>query len=80
MGNVGIDIKRDILVPMRDGVNLSTDVYLPEIKDSFPVLLMRTIYDKTQRHFIDWIPRFIERGYAVVIQDCRGKYLSLIHI
>lgn len=76
MGNVGIDIKRDILVPMRDGVNLSTDVYLPEIKDSFPVLLMRTIYDKTQRHFIDWIPRFIERGYAVVIQDCRGKYSS----
>jgi predicted acyl esterase len=40
-------ILRDVLVPMRDGVGLATDVYLPEGSRPFPTLLQRTPYDKS---------------------------------
>lgn len=66
--------KLDVKVSMRDGVMLSTDLYLPDSPDRFPVLLMRTPYGKNGEsgtaHF------FAQRGYAVVIQDTRGRYNS----
>ena len=37
----------DVMVPMRDGVRLATDVYLPRTAGQFPVILERTPYDKT---------------------------------
>ena len=70
------EIRRNVMVPMRDGVDLSTDIYLPASTGPFPALLMRTIYDKTAESNVEWVPRFVERGYAVVMQDCRGKYAS----
>ncbi len=63
----------DIKVPMRDGVLLSTDVYRPDSAGKYPVLLLRTPYnnyDPTTGYF------FAEQGYAVVLQDVRGKYDS----
>ena len=71
-----VEIRRNVMVPMRDGVGLSTDIYLPASEGPFPALLMRTIYDKTAESNVEWVPRFVERGYAVVMQDCRGKYAS----
>ena len=71
-----VEIRRDVKVPLRDGVRLSTDIYLPTSEGPFPTLLMRTIYDKTIDRNVDWAHRFVARGYAVVIQDCRGKYAS----
>ena len=77
------------MVPARDGVHLATDAYLPAEGGPFPVVLERTPYDKTapSRSEIttaDPIPRsraavaayFIEHGYAVAFQDCRGRYRS----
>jgi len=56
----------DLMVPMRDGVHLATDVYLPIGKGPWPTILMRTPYGKRNSGPIDW------QGYAVVIQDMRG--------
>ena len=69
-------IQLDVKVPMRDGVRLSTDVYLPPSGGPFPALLSRTIYDNQQQdRYYAWT-RFVENGYAVVMQDCRGRYDS----
>ncbi|WP_326525509.1 CocE/NonD family hydrolase [Sphingomonas sp.] len=79
----------DIMVPMRDGVRLATDVYLPAGDGPFPVLLERTPYDKRGTNHGDFTraapePRskpeiarwFADAGYAFVLQDCRGRYGS----
>ncbi len=69
-------IQLDVKVPMRDGVNLSADLYRPKTRGPFPTLLCRTIYDNQQPRYADMLEQFIQRGYAVVIQDCRGRYDS----
>src|SRR5262245_44129333 len=71
-----IDLQLDVAVPARDGVRLSADVYRPAGGGPFPTLLIRTIYDKQQPRYIAWTRRFVERGYAVVMQDCRGRHDS----
>ena len=61
------------MVPMRDGVRLSTDVYLPEGEGPFPVILYRTPYGK----ITDVGPLgFRELGVAIVSQDHRGCFDS----
>ena len=66
------------MVPMRDGVELATDVYLPEGAGPFPAVLVRLPYDKNGRYC--WMPfiarHFIARGYAFLPQDVRGKFRS----
>ena len=69
-------IRLDVKVPMRDGVLLSTDIYLPNSGGPFPALLVRTIYDNQASFYIDWAVSFVEAGYAVVMQDCRGRFDS----
>jgi uncharacterized protein len=66
----------DLKTPMSDGVKLSADVYLPVANGPFPVILLRTPYESTHVPHIDWAVWWARRGYAVVIQDCRGKYES----
>ena len=75
----------DVRVPMRDGTLLSADVYLPASEGPFPALLCRTIYSKDSNPetdgarpagYVGWAATFAENGYAVVIQDCRGRYES----
>lgn len=59
------------MVPMRDGVRLATDVYLPVTDQKVPTVLIRTPYGKhvgASMYF-----KFVQRGYAVVIQDTRGR-------
>lgn len=67
-------IMRNVGVPMRDGLELATTVYLPESGDRFPVLLVRTSYDRTG--FWSQGVSFASRGYAFVAQDCRGRFDS----
>jgi putative CocE/NonD family hydrolase len=61
-------------VSAEDGVHLATDVYLPNGPGPFPIVLVRTPYHRTgwQRA----APRFVERGYGFVAQDCRGRFDS----
>ena len=66
------------MVRMRDGVRLATDVYLPEHWDNGPTVLVRLPYDKSSRYVFFTIvaPMFNARGYAVAVQDVRGKFRS----
>jgi uncharacterized protein len=76
MANDGVYVTLDLKVPMRDGVLLSADLYRPALEGRFPTLLCRTIYDNQQQRYVEWAARFVRGGYAVVIQDCRGRYDS----
>lgn len=77
------------MVACRDGVRLATDVYLPEGAGPFPVILERTPYGKrevsrSEVTATNPVPArreevaayFNGHGYAVVYQDCRGRYGS----
>src|SRR5438874_671817 len=65
-----------VKVPMRDGVRLSADIYLPEGSGPFPTVLMRTPYDNNADLMIQKGRRLASNGYACVIQDCRGRFDS----
>lgn len=59
------------MAPMRDGVRLATDVYLPRKEGRVPTVLVRTPYGKSGG--IESYYRFVQRGYALVVQDVRGR-------
>lgn len=68
-----------VLVPMRDGIGLSTNIYMPKDgKGPFPVILWKTPYNEhnirggTLRYALE----AIDRGYAFVVQNERGRYFS----
>ncbi len=61
---------------MRDGIGLSADVYLPNAPGRYPALLLRTIYHNKEPRYIKWVAGFVNAGYAVVLQDCRGRHDS----
>ena len=56
-----------------DGDSLATNIYIPEGKGPFPVVLMRTPYNKIQRQYGK---NFNDRNYVFVVQDSRGKTSS----
>src|SRR5579862_357797 len=69
----------DVMVPMRDGVRLATDVYLPAqggqpLAEKWPTILMRTPYGKMDAHADGQY--YAAHGYAVVFQDTRGRFHS----
>jgi predicted acyl esterase len=71
------DFERNVDVPMRDGVRLRADVMRPAGRGPFPTLVYRTPYDKEQeRREYTTFAHALERGYAVVVQDVRGRYAS----
>lgn len=83
-------VRHTVMVAMRDGVRLATDLYLPvDAQEPLPVLLERTPYgrnEETRRERSAAHPRplrrgevaarFAAEGYAVVVQDCRGRFGS----
>jgi len=62
----------DVKVTMRDGVRISTNIYRPDTVGTFPVLLARSPYGNGGEGNRDAF-YFASRGYAVVIQDTRGR-------
>lgn len=68
-------VQQGILIPMRDGINLAANLYLPKSASAhFPVIVLRTPYGKdTYRGSLGPAEFFAARGYAVVSQDVRGK-------
>ena len=65
-----------VKVPMRDGTLLSTDIYRPQQQNKVPVVLVRTPYNKNDESEVEAAIYFATRGYAAVVQDCRGRYDS----
>lgn len=73
--------ERNLMVPLRDGVCCATDVYLPArggqpLPGPFPVVLERTPYDKLGTELVKTAKYFARHGYAVVLQDVRGRHAS----
>jgi hypothetical protein len=80
-------LKRDVMIPMRDGVKLHTVIVVPKGAASAPILLERTPYNASARavrnnspHMLAALPEsaevFVAGGYICVFQDVRGKYGS----
>jgi len=76
-------IEQKVMMPMRDGVRLSTDIYVPKTDKKVPIIFSRTPYnfnswgdgeEKTRTH--ERAYEALKRGYAYVIQNERGRYFS----
>jgi len=74
--NHQVDTRLDIPVPMRDGVTLSTDLYLPRAAGRFAAILARTPYSNDMEPLVSQARRLASQGYAVVLQDVRGRWDS----
>lgn len=73
------DMERHQLVPMRDGVGLSTDIYRPKgAKGPLPTVYIRTPYNFAELADVEllYAVEAVKRGYAFVIQNERGRYYS----
>ena len=69
-----VTVERNAAAKMRDGVTLHADIYRPKADGKFPVLLVRTPYDK--QGIMNFGLRAAERGYVVIAQDVRGRFTS----
>jgi putative CocE/NonD family hydrolase len=77
-GEYEVLVSKNVMVPMRDGVRLATDIYRPAhngvpVEGKFPVVLERTPYNKDGFSFHEG---YVREGYIVVVQDTRGRYAS----
>ena len=71
----------NVMIPMRDGVRLATDIYFPALNGQlasgkFPVILERTPYDKAGAGNVTNGNYYARRGYVCAIQDVRGRFVS----
>ena len=62
----------DVLTPMRDGVMLAMDLIRPVEDGAYPVVLVRTPYNKVGSR-TPFLEELAQRGYIVAIQDTRGR-------
>lgn len=83
-----ITVEQNVITPMRDGTLLRADVYLPDrvvpigqvgridSSNGFPTLVCRTPYDKSRESDVERYRGLANHGYAVVVQDKRGRWES----
>jgi putative CocE/NonD family hydrolase len=65
-------VERNVMVPMRDGVRLATDIYRPRKEGRYPVILSRIPYGTDSEIYYYLAKYFVRNGYIVLLQDCRG--------
>ncbi len=75
MADPRLIVERNVEATMRDGTVLRANIYRPEAKGRYPVLLQRTPYGKDGAN-VDFCMLSASRGYAVVVQDTRGRWAS----
>ncbi|MGH7934833.1 MAG: CocE/NonD family hydrolase [Candidatus Binataceae bacterium] len=71
-------VERDVMVAMRDGARLATDIYRPALNGApapgrFAAIIERTPYDKDAPRFVLHARLFARHGYVVLMQDVRGR-------
>ncbi len=73
-----VTVQKDVMVPMRDGVRLSADLYRPSNEGRYPVILLRTMYGKHNpgHKYSFTASLFASQGYVFIVQDVRGKFDS----
>src|SRR2546421_12905299 len=77
---MNIVIEKSVMVPMRDGVNLATDIYRPAQEGQFPVLLSCLPYNKELPGMLASLAgtalRAAQHACVSALQDCRGRAAS----
>ena len=76
-----VDVTNNVMVPMRDGVHLATDIYRPAadgqpVEGDWPAILFRIPYDKSRPSQVREAEYFARHGYIYVAQDTRGRFAS----
>ncbi|MEE9365033.1 MAG: CocE/NonD family hydrolase [Cellulophaga sp.] len=76
-------IDQKIMMPMRDGIRLATDIYRPKTNNKVPIIFSRTPYNfnswgdgKQRTRTAQRAYEAVKRGYAYVVQNERGRYFS----
>jgi hypothetical protein len=71
----GVRREQGVMMPMRDGVRLSTDLYFPtDAAAPFSTIMIRTPYGKTREYpYGGVVPLLVQAGYVVAYQDTRGR-------
>lgn len=76
-------IKKEVSIPMRDGIKLFTSIYIPKDQsEKHPILLTRTPYSispygkNLKAYWRSYMMRYCKENYIMVNQDIRGKYMS----
>ncbi len=76
-------VDQKVMMPMRDGIRLATDIYRPKGDGKYPIVFSRTPYNfntwgdgemntRTMQSALEWV----KKGYAYVVQNERGRYFS----
>jgi uncharacterized protein len=76
--------KKEVMIPMRDGVKLFTSIYMPvDSTEKHPILLIRTPYscapygeNNYAKFWMGYITSYLKEGYVFVMQDVRGRWMS----
>ncbi|MDQ2821456.1 MAG: CocE/NonD family hydrolase [Pseudomonadota bacterium] len=74
-----VESRPGVMVPMRDGVALSTDIYTPKnAKGPLPTILWKTPYNehKLAGPTLRYVLESVRRGYVFIVQNERGRYFS----
>ncbi|MBN4062368.1 CocE/NonD family hydrolase, partial [Bacteroidales bacterium AH-315-I05] len=76
-------VDQKIMMPMRDGIRLATDIYRPKTDEKVPIIFSRTPYNfnswgdgKQKTRTAQRAYEAVKRGYAYVVQNERGRYYS----
>lgn len=76
-------IEQKVMMPMRDGIRLATDIYRPKTDKKVPIIFSRTPYNfnswrdgKESTRTMQRAYEAVKRGYAYVVQNERGRYFS----
>ena len=76
-------VDQKVMMPMRDGVRLATDIYRPKTENPVPIVFSRTPYNFNTYRDGEMVTRtlqtameYVQRGYAYVVQNERGRFFS----
>src|SRR5690606_11562894 len=76
-------IDQKVMMPMRDGIRLATDIYRPKGDGKYPIIFSRTPYNFNSYRDGELVTRTmsgaleaVKRGYAYVVQNERGRFFS----
>lgn len=76
-------IDQKVMMPMRDGIRLATDIYRPKTNEKVPIIFSRTPYNfnswgdgERRTRTAERAYEAVKRGYAYVVQNERGRYYS----
>lgn len=76
-------LEEKVMMPMRDGIRLATDIYRPKTDQKVPIIFSRTPYNfntwqdgEQKTRTAEQALQAVKRGYAFVVQNERGRYFS----